>query len=191
MARPREFETDVAVGAAMDLFWRQGFEATSIHDLTRELGIGKGSLYAAFTSKEELYARALELYCSRHAGGLIELLSADTDVRSAVRGVLGSMATTDLDDPERGCMLVNAATERPGDVATANRVRATMTLIESVLAGALERAQARGELAADKNPVEMARFLTTFVQGLRVMGGARVGAAFVADAVEVALRALD
>lgn len=191
MARPREFEADAAVEAAMDLFWRRGFEATSLQDLTRELGIGKGSLYAAFSSKEELYARALDLYCARHAGGLVELLTSTGDLRSAVRGALTSMALADLADPERGCLLVNAATERPGDSATSARVTATMRLIESALTGALEGARARGEIAADKNPVEIARFLTTFVQGLRVMGGARVGAAFVSDAVEVALRVLD
>src|SRR3954468_1963795 len=88
MARPREFDTDQAVDRAMDLFWSRGYAATSLQDLTAVLGIGSGSLYAAFGSKEQLYARALERYSSRNAGALIAELESATDVRSALRAAL-------------------------------------------------------------------------------------------------------
>ncbi|MEU6652008.1 TetR/AcrR family transcriptional regulator [Streptomyces sp. NPDC046900] len=191
MARNREFDVDEAVDRAMDLFWRRGYAATSLQDLLGELSIGSGSLYAAFGSKDKLYARALERYCSLQAGGIAERLEGATEVRPAVREVLVEMAEADLADPERGCLVVNAATERGGDPATVDRVAAAMRVLESALAGALERAKARGELSPDKNPVELARFLTTFVQGLRVVGQAQLGRAFVEGAVSTALRALD
>jgi TetR/AcrR family transcriptional repressor of nem operon len=191
MARPREFDTDRAVERAMDLFWRRGFNATSLQDLTAELEIGSGSLYAAFGSKEGLYARALERYCGSQAAGLVQQLDTATDIRTALREALTAMAQADLSEPERGCLLVNAATERGDHQATVDRVGATMALVVSTLTGALERARARGELAADKNPAELARFLTTFIQGLRVMGNARAGEAFVRDAVTTALSVLD
>ncbi|MFD7446876.1 TetR/AcrR family transcriptional regulator [Streptomyces sp. NPDC059909] len=191
MARTREFDVDRAVDRAMDVFWRRGYGATSLQDLLAELSIGSGSLYAAFGSKDALYARALERYCSHQTGGLVERLETATEVRPVVRDVLLEMVEADLADPERGCLVVSAATERGDDPATVDRVAAAMRLFESTLAGALEKAKVRGELSADKNPVELARFLTTFVQGLRVVGQARLGRAFVEDAVATALRALD
>jgi TetR/AcrR family transcriptional regulator, transcriptional repressor for nem operon len=191
MARPRTFDVDHAVEQAMDLFWRKGYEATSLSDLLDELHLGRGSLYQAFGSKDELYERALNAYCARHAAGLVELLDQTDDVRAALRELLRALAAADRADPERGCLLVNAATERADHAPTVEVVRTTMRRVESAIAGALERAQARGDLAPDKNPRALASFLTTFLQGLRVMGKARSTRRAVDDAVEVALRALD
>ncbi|TDD57187.1 TetR family transcriptional regulator [Nonomuraea terrae] len=191
MGRPRTFDIDTAVDRAMELFWRQGFEATSTEDLVEGLGIARGSLYKAFGSKEQLYALALRRYCERHAVGLIEILERADQVRPAIRAVLLELVEADLADPERGCLLVNAATERSAHRDTVRQVSRTMGQIEAALAGALERARARGEIAADKNPRELAQFLTTFLQGLRVMGKARADRAFLENAVEVALGALD
>ncbi|MGL5816568.1 MAG: TetR/AcrR family transcriptional regulator [Phycicoccus sp.] len=191
MARPRSFDTDRAVEQAMDVFWRKGYEATSLTDLLDELELGRGSLYQAFGSKDELYDRALRAYCARHASGLVETLEGAVDVRAALRTLLRTLAAADRADPERGCLLVNAAAERADHQPTVDVVRDTMRRIESAMAGALERAQARGELAADKDPRALASFLTTFLQGLRVMGKARASRRAVDDAVEVALRTLD
>src|ERR1700733_15269525 len=62
IGRPREFDIDRALERAMELFWRQGYEGTSLADLTRELGVTRPSLYAAFESKEGLFLKALDLY---------------------------------------------------------------------------------------------------------------------------------
>jgi TetR/AcrR family transcriptional regulator, transcriptional repressor for nem operon len=191
MGRPRTFELDDAVERAMEMFWLRGFEATSTQDLVEGLGIARGSLYKAFGSKEQLYALALERYCLRHAAGLVAKLEDAHDVRRALREVLLDMVTADLAERERGCLLVNAATERSAHDATVQRVCATMTRLESAMAGALERAQARGQLAEAKDPRALARFLTTFVQGLRVMGKARADETFLSSSVEVALGTLD
>ncbi|MCF3128786.1 TetR/AcrR family transcriptional regulator [Streptomyces olivochromogenes] len=191
MARKREFDVDQAVDRAMDVFWRRGYAATSLQDLTSALGIGSGSLYAAFGSKEKLYGLALARYTSRNAAQLVAELESAKEVRPALRAVLMAMAEADLCDPDRGCMTVNAATERADDPDTAAHVSATLKLVESTIAGALERAQVRGELTADKNPAELARLLTTFIQGLRVMGKARAGREFVESAVDAAMRTLD
>jgi TetR/AcrR family transcriptional repressor of nem operon len=191
MGRTREFEADQAIDRAMDLFWRRGYAETSLQDLLKELSIGSGSLYAAFGSKGQLYARALERYCALQADGLVEILENATEIRHAVRQVLTGMIEADLTDPSRGCLVVNAATQRGDDPATVDRVAAAMRQVESALTGALERAKSRGELSQDKNPVELARFLTTFVQGLRVVGQARLGRSFTEDALATAMRTLD
>ena len=191
MGRPREFDVDEAVDRAMQLFWSRGFEATSTEDLVQGVGIARGSLYKAFGSKEALYALALQRYCSRHAADLVQVLDEATEVRPALRAVLLALVEADLADPERGCLLVNAATERSGHPATVAQVSRTMRRLESAIAAALERARAGGQLAAGKDPRELAQFLTTFLQGLRVMGKARADRTFLANAVEVALGALD
>jgi TetR/AcrR family transcriptional repressor of nem operon len=175
----------------MELFWRQGFDATSTEDLVEGLGIARGSLYKAFGSKEQLYALALRRYCQRQAGGLIEMLDRAEPVRPVIQTVLVGLVEADLADPERGCLLVKSATERPAHPETVKQVSWTMRQVESALAGALERARVRGEIPADKNPRELAQFLTTFIQGLRVMGNARADRAFLDNAVEVALGTLD
>ncbi|MFE7401782.1 TetR/AcrR family transcriptional regulator [Streptomyces sp. NPDC057557] len=191
MARPREFDTDTAVEQAMSLFRTQGYHAASMPRLTALLGIGSGSLYAAFGSKDGLYARALKRYCD----GLVELLDrelrAGADIRTALRGLLLAMVTADTAAPERGCLLVNATIERAAHEGTVEQVRTAMTAVESVLTEALERARVRGELGGERSPVELARFLTTFVQGVHVMGRARADRAFLESAVAGALRALD
>ncbi|MER7930275.1 TetR/AcrR family transcriptional regulator [Streptomyces sp. NPDC096057] len=191
MARPREFDTDVAVEQAMGLFRRLGYQATAMPRLTALLGIGSGSLYAAFGSKDGLYARALERYCDGLVASLDRDVRAGTDIRTALRGLLVTMATTDVADPELGCLLVSAATERAAHAGTVERVRLTVTAMESVLAEALHRARARGELSGEHSPVELARFLITFIQGIRVMGQARADRAFLESAISAALRVLD
>ncbi|WP_333775553.1 TetR/AcrR family transcriptional regulator [Streptomyces sp. IBSBF 3136] len=191
MARTREFDIDQAVDRAMDLFWRRGYAETSLQDLLKELSIGSGSFYAAFGSKEQLYIRSLERYASLQGGDLEKILEEETEIRTAVRKVVSILVEADLTDPTRGCLVVNAATQCADQPAAADRVSTAIRQVESLLAGALERAQARGELSPGKDPRELARFLTTFIQGIRVAGRARMGREFMEDALSAALRALD
>ncbi|WP_327425618.1 TetR/AcrR family transcriptional regulator (plasmid) [Streptomyces sp. NBC_01527] len=191
MARTREFDIDQALGRAMDLFWRRGYAETSLQDLLKELSIGSGSFYAAFGSKEKLYISSLERYTSLQGRDLMEILENATAIRPAVRQVLASMIEADLADPTRGCLVVNTATQCGSQPAAADRVTAAIRQLESLLAGALERAQARGELSPEKDPKELARFLTTFIQGIRIIGQARLDRAFLEDALTTAMRALD
>lgn len=191
MARPRGFDTELAVAQATHLFRQHGYNATPLPRLTARLNIGSGSLYAAFGSKEGLYARALAHYCDGLVAHFAEHLDSPADIRVTMRELLLALAAADFTDPEQGCLLVNAATERAAHTATVERVRSTMAAVESVLTRALEQAQERGELRAEHSPAELARFLTTFVQGLHVMGNARADLAFLESAVAGALKALD
>lgn len=189
MPRPRRFDADAAVERAKDVFWRRGFHATSVADLAGELRLGPGSLYAAFDSKEGLYQRAFERYCTDQVDQLVAALEEGLDIRTAVRQLLLGLMEADLDDP-RGCFLVNSITERHDHPATMRRVASTLQRVESALAGALERAKARGELSPERDPIEISRFLLTFIQGLRIVGQARLGREFAEDAIDGALSTL-
>lgn len=193
MARVREFDTDAAVAQAMELFWERGYEATSLHDLTGALGIGRGSLYAAFGSKDGLYQAALERYRQDLAGPMLRALSADGDVRTALRGVLsGLVAEAVADERRRGCMVVNATAERvPRDPATSRTVRDVLQAIEDALAEALGAARERGELPPGKDPRALAGFLVIWINGLRVAAKVDPDGDALMRSVEVAMTILD
>jgi TetR/AcrR family transcriptional repressor of nem operon len=193
MARTREFDTDAAVQAAMDLFWRRGFEATSIQDIVEATGVQRGSLYAAFGSKENLYLIALDRYRERLAQPLIDALRAGRPVRPLVRATLLSLVDAAVEaDGSRCCLVVGAALERlPVDPQAAERVRATFTAIEDALHDALAAARDHGELDPGKDPRAVARFLVMTIQGLRVLGVVRPDRRALTEAVDVALTALE
>jgi TetR/AcrR family transcriptional repressor of nem operon len=194
MARPKEFDPDQAVSQATELFWCRGYEATSVGDLTQELGIGRGSLYGTFGSKDGLYHRALDHYRELETQKALACLGADgLPVRERLRALFERLAADALGDPEnRGCLMLNAAMERAAhDPATASRVAAAMRAFETAFRTLLERARAAGELGVDKDPAELARFLVTALQGVRAIAKATQDEVVVRDAVAVTLRALD
>jgi TetR/AcrR family transcriptional regulator, transcriptional repressor for nem operon len=193
MARIREFDTDKAVAQAMELFWERGYEGTSLQDLTEGLAIGRGSLYAAFGSKDGLYQAALERYRQECVEPMLQALSVDSDVRGALRGLLTVLVTDAVaDERRRGCMVVNAATERvPHDPATSRTVREVLQGNADALTQALIAARDRGELAADLDPVAVGEFLATYISGLRVASKANPDEMVLMRTVEVALSVLD
>ena len=171
VARPKEFNETVVLRKAMDLFWEQGYGATSMEDLVDHLGIGRASLYATYGAKHDLFMRALDTYIQDRVTSLTEALSRPGPVIPAIGNVLGMFArrACDLDRP--GCMLTNSATElATRDPEVARQVQSTWAALESTLASALTRARAQGELGADRDPQALASFLLVFIQGLLVVG---------------------
>lgn len=192
MARTKEFDPDVALEAAMRLFWERGYEATSMADLVERLGIARASIYATFGGKHELFLKALDRYLEARDPVVVARLSSPGPALPAVRALLESYVTDTLDDQrQRGCMVVNSAVELVArDQQVARRVERSWDLLEMALTTALTRARAQGELAADKDPRALARFLLVMLQGIRVLGRADPHPARLRDAVTQALAAL-
>ncbi len=192
MARTKEFDPDTALQGALELFWRRGYEATSMADLVQHLGIGRASIYATFGSKHELYLKALDRYLQLRNPNPIELLSQPGPALPAVRALVQQYAEESAcDEQRRGCLVVNAAVERlPGDSAVARRVESSWDTLEVALASALTRARAQGELADDCDPRALARFLLVVLQGLRVLGKGHPDPERLRDAAAQALTAL-
>ncbi|MEU6505046.1 TetR family transcriptional regulator [Streptomyces sp. NPDC046942] len=194
MARTKEFDPDAALQAALELFWRRGYEATSMADLVEHLGIGRASLYATFGNKHELYVRALDRYGQIQNPLLTQELSQPGPVLPAVRAVVRRFAAEATAEPtrEQGCLVTNTAVElAPHDPAAARRVAHSWDHMETLLHSALTRAQAQGELPENRDPLTLARMLLVLLQGLRVAGKASTDPARVRDAAEQALALLD
>ncbi|MGW0937725.1 TetR/AcrR family transcriptional regulator [Streptomyces sp. NPDC002666] len=194
MARTKEFDPDAALQSALELFWRRGYEATSVADLVEHLGIGRASIYATFGGKNELYLKAMDRYAEMRDPLLLAELSQPGPALPAVRAVVRRFAA-EAASPEgrlNGCFVTNTAAElAPHDPAAARRVEISWERLEAPLHAALVRARAQGELAGDRDPRALARMLLVLLQGIRVVGKASNDPARVRDAAEQALTLLD
>lgn len=190
--RPREFDADLALDEAMALFWERGYEATSVQVLTDRLGIARGSLYAAFGDKQSLYQQALSRYRDVEGARWYDRLATPGPVLPTVRALLLALADEACEGPRRrGCFIVNAIAERvPADADTTRQVAAQLARIEEALYGALRRAQHDGEVPLDRDVRTLARFLTSSIQGLRLVAKATGDRASLHAVVEATMHAL-
>ncbi|MEV0235221.1 helix-turn-helix domain-containing protein [Nonomuraea sp. NPDC050786] len=190
MARSKEFDPEVALQKALELFWERGYEATSMADLVEHLGIARASIYATFGGKHELYLKALERYLGQR--DIVGPLAQPGPAVPAIRAFLDSYVAECLaDEARRGCMVVNSAVEFASrDAAVAAKVAASWAGLETALAAALVRARAQGEIPPGKDPYALARFLLVLLQGLRVLGRADPDPRRLRDAVEQAMVAV-
>jgi TetR/AcrR family transcriptional repressor of nem operon len=187
VGRLKEFEPDEALDAAMRLFWRRGYEATSMTDLVTETGVARASLYATFGSKHDLYLLALQRYVQQRDPALVERLAGPGPALPAIKAVLDDFAA----DAKRGCFVVSAAVEQlPADPAAALSVETSWETLEVALTSALIRARGSGELVAAADPRRLARFILVVLQGMRVVGKGRTGGIRARDAAAEAYAAL-
>ncbi|POX63501.1 TetR family transcriptional regulator [Streptomyces sp. Ru62] len=192
MARIREFNTEKAVEAAMNAFSRNGYDGTSIQDLVDATGVGRGSLYAAFGSKEGLYLAAMDRYREHYALPLVDILREGAPGRELLREVL--VAAVDeivLDGSRRACLMVGAVVGRIArDPQVSAHVQSTTEMLEDALIQVITEAKADGQFSSRHSPENLARLLVVTLQGLRVMGALnpdRVPLMAIADAALDAL----
>jgi len=175
--RPREFDRQAALAKATRLFWQKGFEATSISDLTEAMGIGSPSLYAAFGSKEALYAEALREYAESN-GSLVwgRFSAAETACEAVSSFLMDSAATLTgcVVDIPLGCMVALSAVGSEGHLELGEMVRLERRSTFTRLQARFERAVANGELSAAVDIQALARFVQTIQFGMSIL--ARDGA---------------
>lgn len=193
MGRPREFDEDQALAAALEKFWERGYEATTVADLGACMGLQKGSLYGAFGDKRRLYLSALARYQDRGLEELARALAAEPSPRKALQSFFaGVVERASSKHGPRGCLCVNTAVELgPHDEDVARGLRRHGERTEALFQQLVERGQAQREFAARLEPRAAARFLATLLSGLGVLAKTRPGRARLEDAVRVGLGALE
>lgn len=161
--RPRAFDPRKALAEALDLFWLQGYAATSIDDLTAAMNISRSSFYSAFTSKHAILLAAVESYIDTFQTRLETEAAAAATPREAVRAIIDTIA--DADGDRRGCFLVNCITElAPHDAALADLSRGQLSRIQSLIETTLRQSG----MAADLAPLRAAG-LTTIAAGATLL----------------------
>lgn len=193
MTRSKEFDPQEALGVALECFNRRGYAGSSISMLTREMGMGRASIYATYGDKRSLYMAALENYADAIVAYVVERLEKAEHPLDEIRGLLRYVTeTATRTEAPHGCFLVNSTTEL---ASTDREIRAlvagSFSRLEEAYYGALLRAQRDGGLSPKKDARALARFLVAMMQALRVMGKANPDPAVAADVVETALACLD
>jgi AcrR family transcriptional regulator len=186
--RPREFDTDKALDAALLLFWRHGYEGTSLAALTDAMGINTPSLYAAFGSKEMLFKKALDRYIQKPASYLPNALQAPTARQAAEKLFRGAINMVMNPRHPDGCLLVQGALAS-GPVAASVRKELSRrrTGAEALIRQRFERAIAAGDLPANVDAEKLARYIVTVLWGMSVQAA---GGATRAQLEEVAAMAM-
>ncbi|MFN8652205.1 MAG: TetR/AcrR family transcriptional regulator [Gemmatimonadales bacterium] len=194
MARPKEFDEEQALAAALEVFWEKGYEAASVHDLTERMGIQKASLYNTFGDKHSLFLRALASYSAETLDWYRGQLERPGPVRATLLALLDEL-TEGCDDEEedaRGCLCVNSAIElAPHDPAIASLLQQHNQSQEDLFRRALMRAQQAGEIAATLDPLGTARYLLNVIAGLGVAHKAGASRERLQDIVRISLSVLD
>ena len=193
MARPREFDVEVALGRAMEIFWSKGYGATSLDDLCEVTGLSRSSLYATFGSKRDLLLRSVDRYVRQRNPQIAAALARPLPIRDAFAALAGELIDQIIAGPgRRGCFLGNCAAELPrSDRAALTRVRQGLESTTATFRDALVRAKARGELLTSADVDALARFLTGGFQGLRLVGKVSPDRAVLEDIVTTMLQCLE
>jgi AcrR family transcriptional regulator len=189
--RPRLLDREQALEAALQLFWRHGYEGTSIADLTAAMGVTPPSLYAAFGSKDALYSAALDRYEASYGGYAARALAEEPRVRDAVARMLReAVAVYTASQEPLGCMLatgaVMCAPEHKDVTADLARRRGSVT---AMVKDRFDRAVAEGELAPSTDTAALAAYYAAVIQGLSIQARDGVGRQVLEAIAATALRA--
>lgn len=171
----KRFDSDAALSKAMDAFWAQGYDATSMQDLVECMGINRGSLYATFGDKRSLFVEALRRYDARYREGWVAELVKTHKPRAAILAAFDDAIAAVLDaGSSDGCLLVNTALElSPHDAEISAIVGHGLAEMEAFFRDMIEQGQAAGDIPPHVAPVDTARGLLSLFIGLRVLSRSR------------------
>ena len=175
MARPREFDRDAALDAALRVFWAKGFAATSTDDLREAMGIGRQSLYGAFGDKRTLYLEALDTYQRRTNSGHLKRLAAPASAVQGIEDLLVGLVVDDDGERALGCMGVGSVGEFgiSDEELNARRAKSSASL-DKHIADRIREGQHAGEIDPDFDAREASAFIQMTMTGLQL--AARSGA---------------
>jgi TetR/AcrR family transcriptional regulator, transcriptional repressor for nem operon len=168
VGRPREFDEQRALEAAMDEFWRKGYESTSLSDLSGRTGLHRGSLYQAFGDKHKLFMRCLSYYADREFEELSAVAFGRKSPLDGIRALVRTVSNHAADG--RGCLMINSLVElAPHDPDVREMLANEGQRRIAVMADLLTRAQELGEIRAELDPLALARQAMVSLAGSAVL----------------------
>ncbi|SFH94565.1 TetR/AcrR family transcriptional regulator [Bradyrhizobium sp. cf659] len=192
MGRPREFDADVALDQAMEVFWRHGYEGATIAQLTEAMGINPPSLYACFGNKEGLLKAALDRYTKLRGVWMDEVVAAPTAREVAERMLMGiAEKQTDPANPP-GCLLVQGGIAcGSGSENVPFELAARRAQNEDQLRDRFIRAKAEGDLKPTSDPAALARYVSAVSVGMGVMASSGADREALRQVASVAVQAVE
>jgi AcrR family transcriptional regulator len=189
IGRPREFDMERALNLATELFWRKGYEGTSLADLTDALGITRPSLYAAFGNKEALFRLAIDRYEIKAGAYRTKALNAPTAYEFARQLLEGAADLHGDKSNPVGCLGVHGALACSDEADPIRRELSSRRIAgEDAIRQRLRRAKAEGDLPDDASPADLARYLSVVIYGMTVQSVGGASRAELRGVAEVALR---
>jgi TetR/AcrR family transcriptional regulator, transcriptional repressor for nem operon len=191
--RPRGFEPERVLAAAMDVFWTKGYEGTGVTDLEEATGLGRQSLYGAFGGKRTLFERVVDHYFAHVLEpGIVGVLDAPGSARANLERLFDAWLAMATAPDFRGCLIGNSQyAVRRGEPEFADVLRRKLKLVEDALVRTLRRAQQAREVRADLDVRGTARSLVAISEGLAMIGRVQRDRAFIRSVVDGARRLLD
>ncbi|MBV2363151.1 TetR/AcrR family transcriptional regulator [Streptomonospora nanhaiensis] len=196
MARPKTFDEDRALDAAMRTFWANGYEATTTQDLCEATGLGRSSIYNTFTSKPDLFRRALARYIQDKTTTQAAVLEDEQRpalerLRTLLAMIVDAEAGNRPQGRSLGCLTVNTTVELAGrDAPTDAMLQRDQQRRLELLRTAISAGQRAGEITAQPGAADLALFLNTVIGGMRVAGQGGADRAALESIAATALRAL-
>ncbi|MFF1380216.1 TetR/AcrR family transcriptional regulator [Streptomyces sp. NPDC058308] len=196
MARPRSFDEERALDAAMHAFWVNGYEATSTQDLCEATGLGRSSIYNTFTSKHDLFRRSLTRYMETMNAAQTEILeNVELSATERVRALLARVIEGDIEHRENGhsvgCLTVNTTVELAGrDPEAVGILERDLAARLTVLRATIRTGQRDGDITTTRDADALARFVNAVIGGMRVSAQAGADRAALQAIAETALDAL-
>lgn len=196
MARPRTFDEERALDAAMRAFWVNGYEATSTQDLCEATGLGRSSIYNTFSSKHELFQRALARYMDSMTAVQVEILEdAERPPMERLRALLTRIVDSEFecreDEHSIGCLTVNTTVELAGrDPEAAEMLARDLAVRLAAISAVIRSGQSGGDITSTRDAGDLARFLNAVIGGMRISAQGGADRATLTSIADTALDAL-
>jgi transcriptional regulator, TetR family len=193
MPRVKAFDEKVVLEKAMELFWKQGFHATSMQDLVSHLGINRASLYDTYGGKKALFLKTFQHYRNINQQFMSTFLNAEPDVRKGLRKLLMMAVQQAKNDADfKGCFAVNNTVEFvPNDPDMLEVLQENKQQLETIFLNYLQKGVATSQMSPNKDLKTVASLLFTFFNGLRITTKIEVEEAQLNNSIQMIIGLLD